>query len=486
MPFDRPHRRLALLALPVAAASAVLFVAPAGAAQPKRLAQGSHAYLRLLVKLRAQASQRAVGRALAAADARRVRTLRHLRVIVVRVPRKNAAALVSRLSRARGVKRVGRDRVVAHLAATSNYVQEVPSDPLWSLQWGAALTQAPTAWAATKGTPNVVVAVLDTGVDLTQPDLQGAFVPGHDFVNHDADPSDDNGHGTGTAGVVGARSGNGLGGSGFCPRCSIMPVKVVAADGSATESDVAPGITWAADHGANVINMSFGGTYSATIADAIRYATSKGVLVVAAAGNNGSASKFYPAADDGVLSVAASQPDDTLYSWSNHGAWVSVAAPGCDLTTLRDGSFGDFCGTSASAPVVSGLAALAMSYSQTATADVVKQAIASSSRAIGGVGFGRVDVAATLAALGAAFQLLPPPPPPTVPMPGPTTSSSPPPSDTPTRPKSAPSSPHAFAAERAAIRGRAVNRHPQRALRHAKRSNRRVRHLHLTLSRRKQ
>ena len=232
MPFDRPHRRLALLALPVAAASAALLVAPAGAASPRRQAQGSHAYLRLLVKLRAQASQRAVGRALAAADARRVRTLRHIRVIVVRVPRKNAAALVARLSRARGVKRVGRDRVVAHLAATSNYVQEVPSDPLWSLQWGAALTQAPTAWAATKGTPNVVVAVLDTGVDLTQPDLQGAFVPGHDFVNHDADPSDDNGHGTGTAGVVGARSGNGLGGSGFCPRCSIMPVKVVAADGS--------------------------------------------------------------------------------------------------------------------------------------------------------------------------------------------------------------------------------------------------------------
>jgi subtilisin family serine protease len=484
MPLDRPHRRLALLVLPVAAAAAALLVAPAGAATAKRQAQGSHPYVRLLVKLRAHASHHAVSRALAAAGARRVRTLRHLHVVVVRVPRRNAAVLVSRLTRARGVKRVGRDRVVAHLAATSNYVQEVPSDPLWSLQWGAALTQAPTAWAATKGSPNVVVAVLDTGANLSQPDLQGAFVPGYDFVNHDADPSDDNGHGTGTAGIVGARSGNGVGGSGFCPRCSIMPVKVVAADGSATESAVAPGITWAADHGANVINMSFGGTYSATIADAIRYATGKGVLVVAAAGNSGSSSAFYPAADDGVLSVAASQPDDKLYSWSNYGAWVSVAAPGCDLTTLRDGGFGDFCGTSASAPVVSGLAALAMSYSQTSTADAVKQAITSSSHAIGGVGFGRVDVAATLAALGAAFQLLPPPPPP-APVPGATTSSTAPSSDMP-RPKSTPTSPHAFAAARMAIRGHTVNRHPHRSLRHAKRSNRRVRHLHVTLSRRRQ
>jgi subtilisin family serine protease len=255
-----------------------------------------------------------------------------------------------------------------------------------------------------------------------------------------------------------------------------MPVKVVAADGSATESAVAPGITWAADHGANVISMSFGGTYSATIADAVRYATSKGVLVAAAAGNNGSSSAFYPAADDGVLSVAASQPDDTLYSWSNFGAWVSVAAPGCDLTTLRDGGFGDFCGTSASAPVVSGLAALAMSYSQTSTADAVKQAITSSSHAIGGVGFGRVDVAATLAALGAAFQFLPPPP---APVPGPPTSPTARSSDTPPRPKSTPNSPHAFAAARVAIRGHALNRHPHRGLRHAKRSNRRVRHLHM-------
>ena len=167
-----------------------------------------------------------------------------------------------------------------------------------------------------------------------RPSGRAAF-PGYDFVNEDADPSDDNGHGTGIAGIVAARAGNGLGGAGFCPRCSVMPVKVVSAAGWASDVDVAPGITWAVDHGANVINMSFGGTYSSTIASAIDYATARGVLVVAAAGNNGNSSSFYPAADAGVLSVAGTQSDDSLYPWSNYGPWVSVAAPGCDLTTIR-------------------------------------------------------------------------------------------------------------------------------------------------------
>ena len=131
--------------------------------------------------------------------------------------------------------------------------------------------------------------------------------------------------------------------------------------------------------------MSFGGTYSSTIASAIDYATARGVLVVAAAGNNGNSSSFYPAADAGVLSVAGTQSDDSLYPWSNYGPWVSVAAPGCDLTTMRGGQYGEFCGTSASAPVVSGLAALAMSYSPSSSAAAIKLAITSSGRTVGGV-----------------------------------------------------------------------------------------------------
>jgi subtilisin family serine protease len=340
--------------------------------------------------------------------ARPERSLRGPRVLVVRVAPRKASALISRLARIPAVKHVERDRVVMRITA-SEVVEDTPSDPLWALQWGAALIKAPTAWAVTKGSPNVVVAVLDTGVDLSQPDLQGAFVPGYDFVNNDADPSDDLGHGTAVAGIVAARSGNGLGGAGFCPRCSVMPLKVAGADGSASEANVASGITWATEHGARVINLSLGGSYGATVGGAVAYATSKGALVVAAAGNNGNSNAFYPAADPGALSVAATQPNDQLYSWSNYGGWVAVAAPGCDLTTHPGGLYAEFCGTSASTPVVSGLAALGISYAPTASGDEIKQAITSSAYGVGGVTYGRVDFAGTLAALGATFQAAPAP-----------------------------------------------------------------------------
>jgi subtilisin family serine protease len=466
--FSCLHRRLALLAALVAAAAGVQ-AAPAGAGSPRREAEPASRTVRLLVRLRPHSTFRSLGRALAAAGARRERTLRHLHVVVVRVPSRNAAALMSRLSRARAVKHVGRDRVVMRLTA-SDWVQDVPTDPLWGMQWGASLTRAPTAWAVTKGSPSVVVAVLDTGVDASQPDLQGAFVPGYDFVNNDADPSDDQGHGTAMAGILAARAGNGLGGTGFCPRCTIMPVKVVGADGMATEADVAPGITWAVDHGANIINMSFGGTYSATIADAISYATGRGALVVAAAGNNGNSSPFYPAADAGVLAVAGTQPNDELYTWSNHGNWVPLAAPGCDLATGRGGDYGEVCGTSASAPVVSGLAALAMSFSPTSSADAVTQSIVSGAHAVAGVGAGRVDFAQTLAALGAKFAPAPPPIPTTAPSAG-----------TSSHPEAA----NALHPVRHARPGRQSIRYPERTLRRGWRAKRSIRHVRSTLLRRK-
>ncbi|MDQ2909569.1 MAG: S8 family peptidase [Actinomycetota bacterium] len=467
---SRLYSRLALLVIPVALAAASMQVAPTAAGSSPKHADPASPYVRVLVKLRPHSSPRSLGRAIGALGARRERTLRHLRVVVVRVPRRNAAALISRLARSSAVKYVERDHVAMRITASA-VVQETPTDPLWGLQWGASLTQAPTAWAVTKGSPNIVVAVLDTGVDLSQPDLQGAFVPGYDFVNHDSDPSDDHGHGTGTAGIVAARAGNGLGGAGFCPRCSIMPVKVVGADGMATDSNVAPGITWAADHGARVINLSLGGTYSATIADAINYAIGKGVLVVAAAGNNGNSNAFYPAANPGVLSVAATQPDDQLYSWSNYGSWVSVAAPGCDLTTARGGQYAEVCGTSASTPVVSGLAALAMSYSPSSSAEEIKLAITSSAHAVGGVSYGRVDVADTLAALGATFALVPDsvlaPVEPSV--------------TAPSNPPGSSSGPGAPPGVREAVPGRRVVKAPHRSLRRGWRVSRSVRHVRLEL-----
>jgi subtilisin family serine protease len=399
-PASRFRCRLALSAFVLAFAVVASNAATAGAAGSHG---GRHDDVRILVKLRPHASPGSLARVLAEIGARRDRTIADLGVQVLRVPRSEARAALARLARVRELDYSEPDRVVLQITQ-ADAVQRLPSDPLWPQQWAPVVIDAPTAWAVTRGSPNVVVAVLDTGVDATQPDLQGALVPGYDFIHNNANPDDDFGHGTGVAGIIGARADNGIGVTGLCPSCSIMPVKVVASDGSATGANVALGITWAVDHGARVINMSLGGTFDSTVASAVNYATSKGVIVVAAAGNNGNSQPFYPAADAGVLSVAATQQNDQLYSWSNFGTWVSVAAPGCGVTTFRGGVYGEFCGTSASTPLVSGLAGLAFSYSPTASAATIEQAIVSRAYPIGGVAHGRVDVAGTLAALGAVFK----------------------------------------------------------------------------------
>jgi subtilisin family serine protease len=159
-----------------------------------------------------------------------------------------------------------------------------PDDPLWPTQWSPVKTHAPQAWERTTGAPGTVVAVVDTGVDAAAPDLAGRVAPGYDFVNADADPADDNGHGTAVAGVVAAAGDNGLGVAGYCWRCTVLPLKALGADGGGFASDVARAVVWAADHRARVINASLGGPLEdASLAAAAQYAQAKGALFVAAA-----------------------------------------------------------------------------------------------------------------------------------------------------------------------------------------------------------
>jgi thermitase len=289
------------------------------------------------------------------------------------------------LSSAMGVPHT---RVVPAPAPTS----VVPTDPDWSQQWALSLVNAPGAWQLSIGSKPIVIAVVDSGVDASQPDLQGALVPGADFADGNNDTTDQFGHGTMVAGVIAARPNNGIGGAGVCWSCRVMPIKVLGADGSGGAPAIADGIRYAADHGASVISMSFvlSGP-DANVESALRYAHSRGAILVAAAGNAGSDAQTYPASYSNVISVAAVDQSGALFPWSTHGTWVTLAAPGCSFTTARGGSFGTFCGTSAAAPLVAGLAGLALSSGNASAAEVEATLEQTAVPLPGSVGSGRVD-----------------------------------------------------------------------------------------------
>ncbi len=279
-----------------------------------------------------------------------------------------------------------------------------PDDTDWPQQQGLRVAGFPKAWDVTRGSSRVVIAVVDTGVDPRQPDLRGALVPGYDFVHSRATPNDDHGHGTAVAGIIAARGDNHEGAAGVCWRCSIMPIKVLDSTGTGDDTVIAAGIVWAADHGAQVINLSLGGAGSSQeLTDAIGYAVGKGVVLVAAAGNSGSTDTFYPAADPRAISVAATTVADRRYSWSNFGAWVDLAAPGCNIAPVLSEGYGDFCGTSSATPVVAGLIALELSAQPTLTAGEAEQALEHAAVPLPGlVRYGRIDAARTLSLIGAA------------------------------------------------------------------------------------
>ncbi|MFN3962152.1 MAG: S8 family serine peptidase, partial [Fimbriimonadaceae bacterium] len=201
-----------------------------------------------------------------------------------------------------------------------------PNDPLYVQQKWFKPIQAPAAWDLFKGSDSIVVGILDTGVQLDHPDLENKLVPGEDLVTLDGDPSDDNGHGTLVAGLVGADTDNGIGVAGTDWNALLMPLKV----GSGGITHSVEGILYAADNGCQVINMSYRGFFRSQVEqDAINYAFARQVIPVAAAGNDSLKDTVaYPAGLDNVLSVAASDDNDNQAGFTNYGDWVDVAAPG--------------------------------------------------------------------------------------------------------------------------------------------------------------
>jgi len=232
------------------------------------------------------------------------------------------------------------------------------NDTYVSQQWDFAKVNMPAVQG--RNFAEVPVAIVDTGADSTHPDLNGKVLKGWNFLTNTDAYADDNGHGTHVAGTIAACTNNGLGVAGFSYNSKLLIAKVLGSDGSGTVSGVASGIRWAADNGAKVVNLSLGSpTDSNALQEAITYATNKGALVVAAAGNSGVTTKFYPAGDVGVLSVGASSRDDSRASFSNYGSWVRVAAPGDGiLSTLPGNKYGVYSGTSMASPHVAAMAAL--------------------------------------------------------------------------------------------------------------------------------
>ncbi len=245
--------------------------------------------------------------------------------------------------------------------------------------------KATAAWEETKGNKETIIAIVDTGIDLTHPDLENKIhSSGRDFVNGDFEATDDDGHGTFVAGIAAAETNNNEGIAGVAWNCKLLPVKVLDDLGEGFYSWIIEGIIWAVDHEAAVVNLSLGGpihTYS--LENAVEYAHQNDVVVVAAAGNEGS-SVLYPAAyDNYCLAVAATDYNDQRPNWSNFGPEIDVAAPGVRIISTFPVPFtppgylpygwGD--GTSLSTPHVSGLAALIKSIKPWITADEVMYVI---------------------------------------------------------------------------------------------------------------
>lgn len=263
-------------------------------------------------------------------------------------------------------------------------------------QWGLfsdaipnAGIDAPRAWDITTGSADIVIAILDTGVDLTHEDLYAKIVPGRNVITgapNPNNPDDDHGHGTFTAGVAAAMTNNFTGVAGVSWGARIMPIKALDYSGYGTEADAAAGIIWAADNGAHVINMSMGGYDDVPVEQqAVQYAWSKGCILVGASGNDDSSALFFPASYEEVLAVGASNEArarctsaDWFEGGSNYGNYLDVMAPGNNImSTWTDYSGGTYTiasGTSAAAPFAAGTAALLLShYPSWTNAQVVNQ-----------------------------------------------------------------------------------------------------------------
>lgn len=269
--------------------------------------------------------------------------------------------------------------------------------------------RADQAWLYTMGSPDVVIAVLDTGVKTDHPEMEGRVLSGYNFVSGTGDTEDDHGHGTHVAGIIAAAANNQQGSAGICPFCRILPVKVLNHQNVGTWSSVINGILYAVEQQAHIINLSLGGRSKIdAVESAIQYAVDAGTLVIGAAGNLGGDEPFYPAAYAATMAIGAIRNNDSPWPASNYGEWIDLVAPGFaiysttnDLENYYEG-YTFMSGTSMAAPHVAGVAGLLLSQSPTRTVADLRQILTQTALDLGqpGVdpqfGHGRLDSWAAL------------------------------------------------------------------------------------------
>ncbi len=364
------------------------------AATPVFSAGAEFAPGRILIKPAQGVSETTLSRLLRSHNANQRAIINAINVRIINVPVGAEEALARALSHNPNIKFAETDQV-------HSLEETYPNDTYFNASWHLPKVNAPIAWDLSSG-KSVVVAVLDTGVDSNHPDLQGKVLQGINTVDNTNNTSDVAGHGTKVAGVIGAISNNAQGVTSIAWDSHILPIRVSnQSGGSAYTSDLAEGVTWAANNGAHIVNASYALTSSSSVNSAAAYLKEKGGIMVVSAGNDGSQWSFGDSIN--LISVSATSSSDQKTSWSSYGSFVDVAAPGAGIyTTSNGGGYAAVSGTSFSAPLTAGILALIKSANWNLTPDQMENILEQSALDLGNGGFdvyyghGRVDARAAV------------------------------------------------------------------------------------------